>query len=68
MLYPLLGVPGFDLVEYPDSDKVACSVGAWPSAKRLVFRRMDQADYFGARAEGRRPDVGPWSAGPPTRT
>jgi len=39
-------VQGFDLVEYPDSDKVACSVGAWPNAKRFVFRRKDQADYF----------------------
>ncbi len=39
-------VHGFDLVEYPDSDKVACSVGAWPNAKRFVFRRKDQADYF----------------------
>ncbi|HYQ81139.1 MAG TPA: cupin domain-containing protein, partial [Anaeromyxobacteraceae bacterium] len=39
-------IQGFDLVEYPDSDKVACSVGAWPQAKRFVFRRKDQADYF----------------------
>ncbi len=39
-------VAGADVVEYPDSDKVACSVGAWPSAKRFVFRRKDQADYF----------------------
>ena len=37
---------GFDLVEYPDSDKVACSLGGWPAAKRFVFRRKDQADYF----------------------
>lgn len=39
-------VQGFDLVEYPDSEKVACSVGAWPNAKRFVFRKKDQADYF----------------------
>lgn len=39
-------VQGFDIVEYPDSDKVACSVGAWPSSRRFVFRKKDQADYF----------------------
>lgn len=39
-------VSGYDLVEYPDSKKVACSVGSWPDAKRFVFRERDQADYF----------------------
>jgi len=42
----MAAVTGADVVEYPDSDKVACSVGAWPSPKRFVFRRRDQADYF----------------------
>ena len=42
----MAAVMGYDLVEYPDSDKVACSVGAFPNAKRFVFRRKDQADYF----------------------
>jgi uncharacterized cupin superfamily protein len=37
---------GADVVEYPDSDKVACLVGAWPDAKRFVFRRKDPPDYF----------------------
>src|SRR5579883_2778944 len=38
---------GFDLVEYPDSGKVACTVGSWPNVKkRFVFRERDQADYF----------------------
>lgn len=37
---------GADVVEYPDSDKVACAVGAPPSGKRFVFRRKDAADYF----------------------
>lgn len=37
---------GVDVVEYPDSDKVACSVGASSSRKRFVFRRKDQVDYF----------------------
>lgn len=39
-------VHGHDIVEYPDSDKVACSVGTFPNAKRYVFRKADQADYF----------------------
>jgi uncharacterized cupin superfamily protein len=37
---------GADIVEYPDSDKVAASVGARPSGRRYVFRKRDQADYF----------------------
>ncbi|HTP50515.1 MAG TPA: cupin domain-containing protein [Anaeromyxobacteraceae bacterium] len=37
---------GADVVEYPDSDKVAASVGAWPKAKRFIFRRSDEVDYF----------------------
>ena len=39
-------VQGFDLVEYPNSKKVACSLGTGPNAKRFVFREADQADYF----------------------
>ncbi len=35
-----------DVVEYPDSKKIASSVGAFPKAKRWVFRERDQADYF----------------------
>ena len=37
---------GFDLVDYPESNKVALSVGKWPDARRHVFRLTDQADYF----------------------
>jgi uncharacterized cupin superfamily protein len=37
---------GADVVEYPDSDKVACSVGQRPTGKRFVFRKSSQADYF----------------------
>ncbi len=37
---------GADVVEYPDSEKVACAVGAFPTGKRFVFRKKDQADYF----------------------
>lgn len=37
---------GADVVEYPDSEKVACSVGRPPTGKRFVFRKASQADYF----------------------
>lgn len=37
---------GADLVEYPDSDKVAASVGPRGAGKRFVFRRAAQADYW----------------------
>ncbi len=39
-------VQGADVCEYPDSDKVTCMVGQWPDARRWVFRRKDQPDYF----------------------
>jgi len=35
-----------DLVEYPESDKAAASVGGYPSRKRFLFRRGAQPDYF----------------------
>jgi uncharacterized cupin superfamily protein len=37
---------GVDVVEYPDSGKIACSVGSFPTGKRHIFRKKDQADYF----------------------
>jgi uncharacterized cupin superfamily protein len=37
---------GFDIVEYPDSGKVACAIGSGPDRKRFIFRAKDQADYF----------------------
>lgn len=37
---------GVDIVEYPDSGKIASSIGTGPSRKRFVFRTKDQADYF----------------------
>jgi uncharacterized cupin superfamily protein len=37
---------GVDVVEYPESGKIACSVGAFPKGKRFVFRTRDQADYW----------------------
>ena len=37
---------GVDIVEYPDSGKIACSVGAYPQAKRFIFRAQEQVPYF----------------------
>jgi uncharacterized cupin superfamily protein len=37
---------GVDVVEYPDSGKVACAVGTFPNAKRHIFRLKDEAQYF----------------------
>jgi uncharacterized cupin superfamily protein len=37
---------GHDIVEYPDSGKVAAAVGAPPTGKRFVFKKDHQADYW----------------------
>ena len=37
---------GADIVEYPDSGKVATSVGVGADRKRFIFRGKDQVDYF----------------------
>jgi uncharacterized cupin superfamily protein len=37
---------GADLVEYPDSGKLAAAVGKFPAAKRFIFRQNSQVDYF----------------------
>jgi uncharacterized cupin superfamily protein len=37
---------GVDVVEYPDSNKVASSVGSWPDAKRFLMKKDAQPDYF----------------------
>ena len=39
-------VVGVDVVEYPDSGKIACAVGSFPTGKRHMFRLKDEADYF----------------------
>jgi len=44
---------GADVVEYPDSEKVAVSIGSGPSRKRFIFKKADQADYFAGE-----PDAG----------
>ena len=42
----MAAVSGVDVVEYPDSGKVAAAVGAGPSRKRFMFRRADEVEYF----------------------
>ena len=37
---------GFDVVEYPDSNKVAVALGGMPKGRRMIFRADQQADYF----------------------
>lgn len=37
---------GVDVVEYPDSGKVASAVGSRPDMKHFIFRKADQVDYF----------------------
>jgi uncharacterized cupin superfamily protein len=37
---------GVDVVEYPDSDKVAASVGSGQARKRFIFKRGSQVDYY----------------------
>lgn len=37
---------GADIVEYPDSNKVAASVGKFPNATRYLLKKDQQPDYF----------------------
>ncbi|MFL5320880.1 MAG: cupin domain-containing protein [Myxococcaceae bacterium] len=37
---------GVDVVEYPDSNKIASAVGKFPTGKRFIFKKSDMADYF----------------------
>ena len=37
---------GVDVVDYPDSKKIASAVGGPPGGKRFIFKAADQVDYF----------------------
>jgi uncharacterized cupin superfamily protein len=41
---------GVDIVEYPDSGKIAAAVGAPGAGKRFVFEEKSQVDYFKGEA------------------
>jgi uncharacterized cupin superfamily protein len=42
----LSAVSGVDVVEYPESNKIAAAVGVWPDMKRWIFRKGSEVDYF----------------------
>ena len=47
MVYLALGVSqGVDVVEYPDSGKIAAAIGARPAGKRFIFKKDTQVEYF----------------------
>ena len=47
MVYLAMSVSqGVDVVEYPDSGKVASSVGAFPTGKHFIFKKGTEVDYF----------------------
>jgi uncharacterized cupin superfamily protein len=37
---------GVDVVDYPDSGKIACAFGTWPNLKKWIFREKDQTGYW----------------------
>lgn len=37
---------GADIVEYPESGKIAASIGRFPTGRRLMFREKEQVDYL----------------------
>lgn len=43
---------GFDIVEYPDSGKIACAVGAFPSGQRFMFKKDSQVGYLDGEKDG----------------
>lgn len=42
---------GADIVEYPDSNKVAASIGKFPNATRFIFNKDKQAEYFDGESD-----------------
>jgi uncharacterized cupin superfamily protein len=48
MVYLAIGAnfTGADVVEYPDSGKIALRAGTPPTGMRHVFRLADEADYY----------------------
>jgi uncharacterized cupin superfamily protein len=39
-------VQGMDIVDYPDSGKLAYAIGRPPTGERFIFRKDQQAQYF----------------------
>jgi uncharacterized cupin superfamily protein len=54
MVYLALGVStGVDIVEYPDSGKVASAIQAGPERKRFIFKKETQVDYFAGEEDAK---------------
>ncbi|MFO0596697.1 MAG: cupin domain-containing protein [Myxococcaceae bacterium] len=47
----LSATKGVDIVEYPDSGKVASVVGTWPNVQRFIFKKADGAQYFDGESD-----------------
>lgn len=45
---------GVDVVEYPDSNKVASTVGVWPDVHRFIFNKGDTQEYFAGEEDAER--------------
>jgi uncharacterized cupin superfamily protein len=43
---------GVDVVEYPETQKLAAAVGAFPTGKRWIFRTGSQVDYWDGEPGG----------------
>lgn len=53
LVYVGISAPkGVDVVEYPDSNKVASSVGTGPDAKRFMFKKDSAVGYFDGEKDG----------------
>lgn len=54
LIYLALGVStGVDIVEYPDSGKIASAIGAGPQRKRFIFKGSSQVEYFADEEDAR---------------
>ncbi len=42
----IAAISGADVVEYPDSSKVAAAVGSGPDRRRFIFRKDSQVEYL----------------------
>ncbi len=49
----MAAVAGVDVVEYPESNKVAAALGTFPGGKRFLFRKDAQVDYFDGEPHAR---------------
>jgi uncharacterized cupin superfamily protein len=54
MVYLALGVgSGVDIVEYPDSGKIAAAIFTGPERKRFIFNKDSQVEYFAGEEDAK---------------